>query len=118
SLAYPRHAAESALLRPHNAQRSRLLSRLFLVLFHQRAPAALSEPALSARLQHRAAPLFLGLSSALAVPLERLFAGRRAGRIPPGGQSRARAPAGVLLDRLRSGVLHFFDHAGILLDAV
>ena len=34
------------------------VSRLSLVLFHQRAVAAFSEPALSARLQHRAAPYF------------------------------------------------------------
>ena len=36
----------------------------------------------------------------------------------PVGSRRADAPAGALLDRLHPGLLHFLDHAGILLDAV
>ena len=59
-----------------DAQRSRPISRFFVVLFHQRAGAAVSEPALSARLQHRPARLVLAASSGMAVSLERLFSGR------------------------------------------
>src|SRR5205807_10427051 len=43
---------ESAVLRFYDAQRERVLSRLFLVLLHQRARAAIPQPTLSAGLQH------------------------------------------------------------------
>src|SRR5262244_1838435 len=41
-------APQSAILRFHPVQRARILSRLLLVLLHQRAPAALPQSALSA----------------------------------------------------------------------
>ena len=43
------------------------ISRLPLVLLYQRAAAAFPEPAVSARLQHRAAAVFLGVPSDLAI---------------------------------------------------
>ena len=55
-------AAQSAVLRFHDAQRDGLVSRLLLVLLHQRARAAVSEPAVSARLQHGAAGCISGCS--------------------------------------------------------
>ena len=60
-------------LRFHPAQRPRRVSRLSVVLLHQRTAAALSQPALSARLQHRAAPLLLAVSPDLAFSLECLL---------------------------------------------
>ena len=75
ALARPGDAAQSALLRVHPAQRARPISRLPVVLLHQRAAAALPEPALSARLQHRAAALLLAVPPALAVSLERVLPG-------------------------------------------
>ncbi len=65
-------AAQSSVFRFHHAQRSRRISRLPVVLFHQRATAAVPEHALSARLRHRPAPLLLGVPSAVAVSLERV----------------------------------------------
>ncbi len=67
------HARQPANLRLYAAQRRWRVSRLPLVLLHQRAATALSQPALPARLRHRAAPLFLVVSSDLALSLERLF---------------------------------------------
>ena len=75
ALAHSGDAAQSAVFRLHDAQRPRRVSRLPVVLLHQRAAAALPEPALSARLQHRPAPLLLAVSSDLAVSLERLSSG-------------------------------------------
>ena len=50
-----------------------------MVLFHERAGAAVPQSALSARLQHRAPRLVLAVPSAVAVSLERLFSrGRQA----------------------------------------
>ena len=51
----------------------RPVSRLSVVLFHQRTAAAIFEFALSARLRHRAAPLLLAFSLDLAFSLERLL---------------------------------------------
>ena len=73
ALAHSGDAAESALFRFHDAQRAGRISWLLLVLLHQRAPAAVSESAVSARLQHGSAPVLLGVPSAVAVPLERVF---------------------------------------------
>ena len=87
-------------------------------LLHQRATAALPEPALSARLRHGPAPLLLAVPSAVAVSLERLFSGRRETSFQAGRPRRKDALAGALLDRLHPGVLHLFDHAGILFDAL
>src|SRR5665213_3573803 len=50
SLARSGDAAEPTLFCLHFAQRSRGIPRISLVLFHQRAVAPVSEPALSARL--------------------------------------------------------------------
>ena len=77
ALAHPGHAAQSAVFRLHHAQRARAVSRLPVVFLHQRAASALPESALSARLQHCAAPLFLAVPPGLAVSLERLFSGGR-----------------------------------------
>ena len=64
---------------------SGLVPRVLLVLLHQRARAAVSEPALSARLQHRAAGLVLAVSPAVAVPVERVFPGGAEAELPPAG---------------------------------
>ena len=73
ALARAGDAAQSAVLRLHDAQRARRVPRLPVVLLHQRAVAALPEPALSARLQHRAAALFLAVSPGMAISVERVF---------------------------------------------
>src|SRR5689334_7394313 len=59
AVACPRDPAQSAVFRLHDAQRERVVPRIFLVLFHQRARAAISESAVSARLQHRTAAVLL-----------------------------------------------------------
>ena len=64
------------------------------------------------------APLVLAVPPALAVPVERLFSGRREAVIQAGGSRRADPPAGALLDRIPPGVLHLLHHAGVLLDAL
>ncbi len=118
ALAHYRHAAESAVFRLHDAQRAGRISRLSLVLLHERATAPLPEHALSARLRHGAAPLLLALPSAVAVSLERLLSGCCETELQAGGPRRQSPPAGSLLDRLHPGLLHLLDHAGILFDAV
>ena len=90
----------------------------FWFYLHQRAAAAILEPALSARLQHRAAPVFLAVPSAVAVSVERISSGVAEAFLPAGGSRGQDAAAGALLDRLRAGLLHVFHHAGILFDAV
>ena len=78
-------------LRFHDAQRARVLSWILLVLFHQRARAALPEPALSARLQHGAAALVLAVPPAVVVSVERVFSGGRSKlRLPQAGPRVAR----------------------------
>ena len=79
ALARAGHAAQSAVFRLGVPERSRPIPRVPVVLLHQRAAAAVSEPALSARLQHRAARVLLALASGLAVSLERLLRRRRPG---------------------------------------
>ncbi len=106
------------LFRFHHAQRARRIPRLPVVLFHERAGAAVPEPALSARLQHRAARLVLAVPPALAVPLERVLSGGGAARLPAGGPRRADAPAGPVLDRFSAGVFQLFHDPGILLHAL
>ena len=96
----------------------RRVSRLPVVLLHQRATAALPEPALSARLQHGSASLVLALPPGVAVSVERVPPGDRQAVVPAGGSRRTHAPAGAVLDRLRAGVLHLLHHAGVLFDAV
>ena len=118
ALAHPGDAAQSALFRFHAAQRARRISRISLVLLHQRAAAALPESALSARLQHRSAPLLLAVPSGLAVSLERLFPRGREAFLQAGRSRRANAFARALLDRLRAGLLYVFHDAGILFDAL
>ncbi len=51
------------------------ISRLPVVFLHERTSVAIPESSLSARLQHRAATLFLVVSPAVAVPLERVHPG-------------------------------------------
>src|ERR1019366_2982536 len=101
--------SESAVSRFHDAQRAGLLPRLFLVLFHQRAPAAVSEHALPARLQHGAAALLLAVSPALAVPVERLSTSVRLAAQRGRACSDTRIPhadAHSMLGRFHSGLLH------------
>src|SRR5262249_22178549 len=75
TVVYPSDAAQPALPRLHSAQWSGALSRVFLVLLHQRALAPFSEPALSARLQYRPALAVLAVAPGVAVSLERIFSG-------------------------------------------
>ena len=89
-----------------------------MVFLYQRTAAALSEPALSAGLQHRSAILFLGAAFGLAVSLEHVFAGGGQAFFQAGGSRRQDAPAGAVLGGIRAGVFHFFHHARILFDAV
>ena len=53
----------------------RLVSRVLLVLLHQRARAAVSEPAISAGLQHGAAAVFWLFHLLWLFPVERVFSG-------------------------------------------
>src|ERR1035437_9443306 len=73
TLARAGYAAQPSLFRFHHAQREGLLPWVLLVLLHQRARSEVSEPALSAGLQHRAAGLVLVVSPAVAVSVERVF---------------------------------------------
>ena len=118
SLARAGDVAQSALLRLHDAQRSRGVPRLPVVFLHQRAIAALPELALSARLQHRPADLLLALSPGVAVSLERVLPRDFQVAVQAGRSSRKNPTAGALLDRVHPGVLHLLDHARVLLDAV
>ncbi len=111
-------AAQSAVSRFHDAQRAGVVSRVLLVLLHQRARAAVSEPAVSAGLQHGAAAVLLAVSPAVAVSVERVFSGGVEAELPEAGPGIADAADGVVLGGIHPGVLHVFDHAGVLLDAV
>src|SRR6185436_1087139 len=93
AVAHPGHAAESTLLRLHDAQRAGRIPRLLLVLLFQRAPAALSEFALPARLQHCPPPVFLVVPPAAAVSVECVFAGRGKTRVSSRGPRRTDATA-------------------------
>src|SRR5262249_46794899 len=90
------------------------LSRLPLVLLHQRARAALPEPAPSARLQYRAAPVVLAAAPGLAFPLERLLPGRDPPFLSSGRSRRTNAHHGALLGAIPPAVFFFFDDAGVL----
>ncbi len=118
SVACSCNVAQSALLRPDFPQRSRRVPRLLLVLLHERAGAALLEPSLSARLQHRAAPLVLAAASGLAISVERVSSRGCQTVFPSSRPRRTRAPDGSVLDRLRTRIFHVLDDAGILLHAV
>ena len=72
TLAHTRHAAEPSVFRFHFPQRPGPISRISLVLFHERASASLLEFALSAGLQHGSPALFLAASSCLAISVERV----------------------------------------------
>src|SRR6266403_4895477 len=73
AMAHSGHVAQSAVFCLDASQRAGGVSRVSVVLFHQRTVAAISEPALSAGLQHGAAALFLAASFSVAVSVERLF---------------------------------------------
>src|ERR1051326_2401903 len=75
TLAHPGDPAEPAVFRFHHAQRAGRISGLLLVLFLQRASAAIFEFKISARLQYRPAPVLLVVPSAVAIPLERVSSG-------------------------------------------
>src|ERR1019366_8168648 len=68
-------ATQSAVFRLDDAQREGLVSRVLLVLFHQRARVAVPESAVSAGLQHGAEGVFLAISPAVVLSLERVFSG-------------------------------------------
>ena len=69
------HVAESSDVGVDAAERAGAVSRVFVVFFRERAAFAIFEFAVSARLQHRAAGLFLAVSSGVAVSLERVLPG-------------------------------------------
>ena len=98
--------------------KSGAVSRVFVVLFCERAGLAVSKFALSARLQHRAASLFLAVSPGVAVPLERVLSGDRETIFQAGGPRGAGAAAGAVFYGIFAGIFHIFDHTGILLDAL
>src|SRR5579871_1950171 len=118
ALAHSRDTSQSAVLRFHLAQRARRVSRIPLVLFHQRAGSALLEPALSTRLQHCPAPLFLAVPPHLAFSLERVLSRHCETLVPAHRPRRTRSAARTLLGWLHPGLFHVFHHAGILFDAV
>ena len=78
SLARHSNAANAALSGLDDAQCPRRVSRLLLVLFHERARLAFPESPLPSRLQHCSASGLLAITPGLAVSLERVFPGRRA----------------------------------------
>src|ERR1700735_1790889 len=59
ALAHSGGASKPTLFRSHLAQRSRRVSRLSVVLLHERTGTAFSEPAFAARLQHGPTPVVL-----------------------------------------------------------
>ena len=63
AVAHPGHARQPTLFQLRNARRTGPIPRLLLVLLHQRARAALSQPPLAARLQHRATAACSGYST-------------------------------------------------------
>ena len=91
ALACSSGAAQSALFRSDPSQRTRRVPRVPLVLLYERAGAAISELALSARLQHRSARVLLVVPSDLAVSLERLLSGHRQALVSAAGPRRPRA---------------------------
>src|SRR5262249_30212072 len=117
ALARAGDAEKPALLRPDDAQRKRVLPRVLLVLLHQRARAAVPEPALSAGLQHGAPALFLAVPPTVVLPVVAVFPGGVEAELPKTGPRLPRPAAGALLVRVYPRVLHVLDDAGILLDA-
>src|ERR1700722_19451461 len=77
ALAHLCNPQEPALLCVHDAQRPRPVSRIPLVLFHQRTTTPLPQPALSARLQYRPTDLVLALPPRVALSLQRVPPGSR-----------------------------------------
>src|SRR5690242_15575033 len=118
AVAYPGDTAESAVLRFHDAQRTRRVPRFFLVLFLQRAPVAILESALSARLQYRAPAVLLAAAPGVAVPLERVLARSGETGLPARGSRFPHTPVMPLLGRISAGVLHLLLDAGVLFNAV
>ena len=118
AVAPARDFAESAVFRSDDAQRTGRVPRLLLVLLHQRALAAVPQPPLSARLQHRSPPLLLAVPPAVAVPLERLLPRRGEALVPARGPRRTDAIAVLVLGGIRAGVLHVLLNARVLFDAV
>ena len=110
--------AKSAHLCFYPAQRQRHVSRLSVVLLHQRTAAALSQPALSTRLRHRPAPLLLAISPDLAFSLECLLPRCPEVVVSSNRPGRAHPDAGPLLDRIPLAFLYLFHHSGVLLHAL
>ncbi len=118
ALACSGYAAKSAIPGFHDAQRTRLVSWLLLVLFHQRADTAVSELAVSQGLQYRAAVAILGVPFAMAVSVERVLAGGFQVGLPEAGSGIAHAVDGAMLVRFYSGIFYALDDARVLLDAM
>ena len=101
-----------------HAQRAGRVSRLLLVLLLQRAPAALSEPALSARLQHRSPGGFWLLHLVWLFPWAatcRLSWRRSFRPVDRAGRTRLLA---LCLTGLVLIFFSFLHHPGVLFDAV
>ncbi len=94
------------------------VSRIFVVLFHQRTATSLFKHPLPARLQHGAPFIFLAVSPHLALSRECVSSGRVQTFIQTVRPGRADVPFGTLLDWLCSRVFHSFDDPGVLLHAV
>src|SRR5580704_4923023 len=118
AVAYPGYAAQSPVFRVDPEERPWALSRIPVVLRDQRAVAALSESAVSARLQHGAAVMVLAVSSAVAFSLERVSPGDCETVFQANRSLGTRTPFGLVPDRIHPGFLHILDHAGILFHAV
>ena len=118
AVAHPGNDPQSTVFCLRHCTAARVSITDSVVLLNQRAAAALPEPALSARLQHRAAAVFLAVSSDLAVSVERVSACGREAFVQANGPCGTDSFAGVVLDRIRADLLHVFDDAGVLLDAV
>src|SRR3984957_12594390 len=112
------HSPQSSLLRVDTEERPRSVSRIPLVLRDQRAIAAFSESAISARLQHGAAVVVLAVPFVVVVSLERVSPRDRETVLQADRSRGARTVNGALLDRIYSGFLHILDDAGVLLHAV
>src|ERR1035437_9820521 len=118
AMAHTGDAAQSAVLRLDDAQREGLVSRVLLVLFHERARAAVLKPAVSAGLQHSAAGILLAISPAVVLSVERVFSGGGAVAVPGWRPGVAGTAVVFVLGGIHPDILHVFDHAGVLFDAV
>src|SRR5215472_425008 len=118
ALARSGHVAQSARFLFLFPQRAWRISRLPVVLFHQRAAFALSEPALPAGLRYRAAVVVLALSPSVAFSLERILPCPRQTFLQTVRPRRANAVGGAVPDGIHPCLFHLFHDTRILLDAL